>query len=91
MCVLFGVILLGLLIFFSLSFVEPTNFGLVCNKITKNCDTLDVKEAGRYLVGPHKFIIQFPRFQNSVAFVRDPLKSRTKEGLELSLSLSFQY
>ena len=50
-----------------------------------------VKEAGRYLVGPHKYIIQFPRFQNSVSFEKNPLKSRTAEGLELQLSLSFQY
>ncbi len=41
MCVLFIFILIGMLVFFSLSFVEPTNYGLVCNKITKNCDNSD--------------------------------------------------
>lgn len=39
--VLFVFILIATLVFFSLSFVEPTNYGLVCNKITKNCDNLD--------------------------------------------------
>lgn len=42
-------------------------------------------------MGPHRYIIEFPRYQNSVSFEKNPLKSRTKEGLELKLSLSFQY
>jgi hypothetical protein len=40
-CVFISILLFAILIFFSLSFVEPTNYGLVCNKLTKLCDNAD--------------------------------------------------
>ncbi len=34
-------IIIGIFLISSLSFVEPINYGLVCNRITKLCDTQD--------------------------------------------------
>ena len=53
-------------------------------------------DAGRYLVGPFSYFVKFPgslqtiEFSNQIS-VNPPLKTRTEEGLSLTLYLSFQY
>ncbi|CAD8196714.1 unnamed protein product [Paramecium octaurelia] len=76
--------------------VEITNWGLKCNSISKQCDK-QIYAPGRYLVGPFNSFFNFPGSRQSIEFSDDkraqsqPLKTRTAEGLTLSLHVSFQY
>ncbi|CAD8121588.1 unnamed protein product [Paramecium sonneborni] len=76
--------------------VEITNWGLKCNSISKQCDQ-QIYAPGRYLVGPFNSFFNFPGSRQTIEFSDDkraqsqPLKTRTAEGLTLSLHVSFQY
>ncbi|CAD8105788.1 unnamed protein product [Paramecium primaurelia] len=76
--------------------VEITNWGLKCNSISKQCDK-QIYAPGRYLVGPFNSFFNFPGSRQAIEFSDDkraqsqPLKTRTAEGLTLSLHVSFQY
>ena len=88
-----GIILLA----FSWDTVEPIEFGLKCNSITKSCNQNTIFTGGRYLVGPFNYFLSFPSTLQTIEFSSykhskaDPLKTRTAEGLTLGLHVSFQY
>ena len=88
-----GIILLAV----SWDTVEPIEFGLKCNSITKSCNPQNVFLGGRYLVGPFNYFINFPSTLQTIEFSSykhskaEALKTRTAEGLNLVLHVSFQY
>lgn len=76
--------------------VEPLEYGLPYNRLTKNIGT-EVYDSGRYILNPFKSFLIYPanlvtiEFSNSKGATAEPLQTRTGEGLGLTLSVSFQY
>ena len=76
--------------------VEPIQYGLKYNTLSKSVDTLNVYEGGWYVIGPFNSFISFPRTQVNIDFSNlpnsksAPLQCRS-EGLPITLSFSFQY
>jgi hypothetical protein len=64
-CVLIGLVMIGLLI--SMDSLEPLEFGITYNKITKTVGS-DVYESGRYLIGPWLSFIVYPSNLVTVEF-----------------------
>ena len=81
----------------SFSVVEPTEWGIIYNNISKSVNKEEVYDGGRYCIGFTKSFVRFPKTQQSVEVsvqpwaVSGPLRTRTQEGLALSLSINFQY
>lgn len=75
--------------------VNPLEYGLNCNYVTKNCDEKHTYDSGRYFIGPINYLIIFPANYQSIEFSNrnyantGPLKTRTMEGLALTLHVSF--
>lgn len=93
---LFSILIIVLL---TLSFgaIEPTEYGILYNSISKSIDTDTVYDGGLQWVGLFNKVITYPKLQVSVEFSNNtdaeekPLNTRTKEGLSLQLLFSFQY
>ena len=62
------VILLTSLLIASFAPVEPTEYGVGYNKLTKSLDTTKVYEGGLNFVGPTRKIFTFPRIHKSIEF-----------------------
>lgn len=94
-----GVVALIIIVGFAFMWdsVEPTEYGMTYNSITKTAGTDHIYEGGLYFVGPFKHFIKFPATVTHIEFSdrkeRDapPLETRTKEGLGLILHVAFQY
>lgn len=93
-----GVLVIIGILLFALSFacVGVLEWGLDFNKISRKLDT-DYKDGGRYLIGlGHKFI-KFPRHYQTVSFSDEfgsngqPIVTRTKDGLAVTVIMAFQY
>ena len=73
--------------------VEPIQYGLKYNTISKNIDTSTVYDGGWYIIGPFNKFIQFPRTQVNVDFANLPgSKQRpidARSGVPLKMSFSF--
>jgi hypothetical protein len=86
--------MIGLLI--SMDSLEPLQYGITYNKITKTIGT-EVFDSGRYIIGPTKGFIVYPanlvtiEFSDSRRATSTALQTRTAEGLAISLHVSFQY
>jgi hypothetical protein len=99
--ILIGVGVVALIIVIAFAFmwdtVEPTEFGMTYNSITKTAGTDHIYTGGLYFVGPFQHFIKFPATVTHIEFSdrpeRDsaPLETRTKEGLGIILHVSFQY
>jgi len=93
-CVVISLVMILLLI--SMDTLEPLQYGITYNKITKVIGK-DVYVSGRYLIGPTKSFVVYPanlvtvEFSDSKKATNEPLKTRTGEGLAISLGISFQY
>jgi hypothetical protein len=95
-CVSLMLVIIGVLSF-SFGAVEPTEYAILYNKITKQIDTdsANIYENGLSFIGPFQQFITFPRTHKVVEFsdYKDAnvksLKTRTKEGLELKLHVAF--
>jgi len=82
----------------SLGYVEPNEYGLTYNWITKQIGS-SVYHGGTHLIGPWNRFVEFPATVQTIEFSsrqRDlatspMLHTRTKEGLGLHLSIAFQY
>lgn len=86
-----------LLILFSVDAVEQNEYGLMFNWVTKTLSK-DVYHGGTHLVGFWNKFLVFPATVRTIEFSDRPgmaharmLHTRTKEGLGLHLSISFQY
>lgn len=87
-------LLLGL---FSIDAVDQNEYGLMFNWVTKSLSK-DVYHGGTHLVGFWNKFLVFPATVQTIEFSQRPglsnagmLQTRTKEGLGLHLSISFQY
>ena len=67
-------VLLVILIFMLISIgtVEPIEFGIIYNAITKKVDTENVYPGGWYLIGPFNSFIVFPSTQVNMDFTEYP-------------------
>jgi len=85
-----------LLIIFGFATLEATEFGLNYSWISKSISPI-VKENGLYFIGIGHSFIKFPKtvqtieFSNSKTANQGPIQSRTSDGLEVTLEISFQY
>jgi len=85
-----------LIVLISMDSLEPLQYGITYNKITKTIGT-EVYESGRYIIGPTKGFFVYPanlvtiEFSDSRRATGAPLQTRTAEGLSISLHVSFQY
>mmetsp|Transcript_46802 Transcript_46802/g.54245 ORF Transcript_46802/g.54245 Transcript_46802/m.54245 type:complete len:309 (-) Transcript_46802:187-1113(-) len=89
---------IGILLFaISWGAVEPTEWGLKYNSISKNIDNSTVYDGGRYILGVFTSFVHFPRTLQTIEFSSSPkanappLRTRTGEGLALGLHIAFQY
>jgi hypothetical protein len=77
--------------------LEPTEYGIVYNSISKSVDTENIYEGGLQFIGLFNRFIAYPRIQKSIEFSdnveaqSDALQTRTQEGLALTLHFAFQY
>jgi hypothetical protein len=95
-----GLLLVGLVVLLAFSFatVEPTEWAIKKNKISKQIDKDNIYDGGRHLIGPLYSFITFPATYKTIEFSDDKryskddaLKTTTKEGLVVYLHVSFQY
>jgi len=76
--------------------LEANEYGLDYSWISKTIST-EVKTSGFYYIGVGHSFIKFPRQVQTFEFSKDrsanrgPVSSRTLDGLEVSLEISFQY
>eukprot|EP00442_Polarella_glacialis_P035801 CAMPEP_0115065328 /NCGR_PEP_ID=MMETSP0227-20121206/10190_1 /TAXON_ID=89957 /ORGANISM="Polarella glacialis, Strain CCMP 1383" /LENGTH=393 /DNA_ID=CAMNT_0002451105 /DNA_START=44 /DNA_END=1225 /DNA_ORIENTATION=- len=81
----------------SLGTLQPTEYGLRYNRVTKQVDHSIVYRSGRHLIGPMSSFLTFPatvqslEFSNRSGAKAQPLSTRTAEGLALTLHVAFQY
>lgn len=96
-CCCGSVVALLILLFMSIDSLEPTEYGLKYNKLTKAIDTSLVYHGGRHFIGPVSSFLSFPATVQSLEFSKrrgaqaPPLSTRTAEGLGLSLHVVLQY
>jgi regulator of protease activity HflC (stomatin/prohibitin superfamily) len=76
--------------------VNPNNYGIKFDYITNNVEEEHIYEPGKYFV-PFSTFIQFPSTLQTLEFTdehtadSDMLHSRTSDGLDVNLQISFQY
>jgi len=82
--------------------VEVTEYGLNYSLVTRKVDH-NTYPSGRYWIGPLNHFVKFPAILTTIQFSDlsmqtdliergdDTLKSRTRDGLDVSIELSFQY
>ena len=91
------VVLLTALTVVSFGVVEPTEYGIIYNRISKNIDQKNVYEGGLHFIGPFNKLITYPKIYKTIEFSDNKeanvpaLSTRTQEGLELKLHFAFQY
>ena len=90
------VVMIGLLIW-SADTVEPIEYGLKYNTLSKNIDTSTVYDGGWYIIWPMNSFITYPSTVVNVDFAKfpdaksTPFMARSSEGLSIEISFSFQY
>jgi len=90
-----GMCLLLMIIPMSIGTLLPLQYGLTVNWVTRQVGD-EVYRGGRHFIGPWNSFIAFPSTVVTVTFEsgyggRGALATRTKDGLSLTLHLSFQY
>ena len=98
-CVSFTSLILLMTICIAMSFgsVEPTEYGILYNGITKQIDQSTIYEGGLQYIGLWYSLVTFPRIHKTIEFSDSKgansaaLSTRTNEGLELKVHFSFQY
>jgi regulator of protease activity HflC (stomatin/prohibitin superfamily) len=90
------IVVTAILIAISFASLDYNEYGLDYNSFTKTIDPVPYTN-GRYLLGiGHSFLV-FPRAVQTMEFSFDrsadgpPLYSRTEDGLEVIIEISFQY
>jgi len=90
---------LAIVILMAASFgaIEPTQYGILYDKVSKTIDPVNIQEGGLQFIGPLSSLVKFPRTHQVIEFSdfreasEGPLATRTAEGLELKLHVSFTY
>ena len=80
----------------SVGTIEPNEYGLKYNSISRTFDSSKVYDGGWYVIGPFNSFITFPRTQVNVDYSELPDAqakpySARSEKLAFTLSFSFQY
>lgn len=100
-CCSIAVVLLGILLC-GIDNVEITEYGLNYSLLWRKVEQ-KTYIAGRYWIGPFNHFIRFPSVLTTVAFaqpgvdiaggapIERELRSRTRDGLDVNIELSFQY
>ena len=95
-CCVTAVIAIAGLVFFSFSSLDAQEYGLDYSSISKTIDDKVYTSGYHFLGFAHSFIV-YPsvvlnmEFSNDVAADREPIESRTEDGVPLSFKASFQY
>lgn len=91
------ILAVGLLLFSSIGQVDQNEYGLIMNWVTKKIGD-KVYHGGTHMIGFWNTFVVFPATIQTIEFSERPwmhtstsLHTRTKEGLGLHLSISFQY
>ena len=85
-----------LLIILGFASLEATEYGLNYSWISKSISP-NIKENGLYFIGIGHSFIKFPKtvqtieFSNQKSANKGPIQSRTSDGLEVTIEISFQY
>lgn len=85
----FTVLLVTIITALSFGSIEPTEYGILYNKLYKEVDNTTIHEGGLSFIGPLNNLVKFPRtnkvieFSNNTDANEQPLSTRTAEGLEL--------
>lgn len=100
---LFSIIALTVFIILGFSSLEANEYGLDYSWLSKSVDKI-AKSNGLYFLGIGHSFIRFPKtvqliefsnstesFEEETSHKTPPIKSRTSDGLEVSLEISFQY
>ena len=98
----FCIFLVGFIVYIAVAIdgVEPTEYAIIQNNIDQNINPDLVLEGGLHWVGVFYSLIRFPAIHNSIEFSNETpalegqqprLNTRTKEGLDLSVSFAFQH
>ena len=92
-----GLLVLLIFLLISIGTVEPIEYGIVYNAITKKVDTEKVYPGGWYFIGPFNSFITFPATLVNMDFTEfpdaqsKPLVVKDNDGQEIRLSFSIQY
>jgi hypothetical protein len=95
MCGLF-ILVGGILLILGFSVLEATEYGLDYSWVSKNVDR-KIYENGLHFLGIGHSFIRFPKMVQTIEFSKErsanqgPIQSRTLDGLEVVLEISFQY
>jgi len=83
--------------YFSVGTVEPIEYGIVYNSITKTVNTEHVYKGGWYFIGPIQSFFVFPSTLVNIDFTtwksadHPPIEVKDKIGQTVTLSFSLQY
>lgn len=81
----------------SVDTVDPQNYGLKCNSLSKNCDMSRTYTGGRYFIGLTYYFIALPAYQKTMEYssrkgaTGKTMVCRTADGFSVGLEVSFQY
>lgn len=103
-CVASAIVVSGLVGLFGLANIEITQYGLNYSLLTRKIEKKTYLP-GRYWIGPFNYFVRFPSTVTTIAFADSSmqldlapgergereLRSRTKDGLDVNIELSFQY
>lgn len=95
-CTIFSLIVTTM-IAMSFGVVEPTEYGILYNSVSKTIDENNIYGGGLQYVGVFNSMLTFPAVNKVIEFSEQatakskPLNTRTKEGLALKIHLAFQY
>lgn len=77
--------------------VEPTEYALIRNNLSQQINSDTVLDSGLHFVGVFYSLVKFPQVYKTIEYsdqagaTDGPLKTRTVEGLELTVHCAFQY
>ena len=96
-CSICATIIILIIFLLSIGTIEPIEYGIVYNSITKKVDTENVYQGGWYLIGPVSSFYTFPSTLVNMDFTEfpdaksKPLLVKDNDGQEIKLSFSIQY
>lgn len=98
-CGFTALVLFNVLVVAGIGSLEPLQYGLTVNWITRQVNQEGTYQGGRHWIGPWNSFVPFPSTVVNLEFStfsaraggNGPLATRTKDGLSVTLHLAFQY
>ena len=81
----------------SFSTLEPTEFGLEYNGVSKTLNKAELYENGRHFIGLAHYFIKYPKTQQTIKFAPEKdadhpsLRSRSRDGMKITIGASLQF